>query len=344
MQVHTYTNILIDVYINPKRKQYHPSFSLDLHTLQACNRRHACARARPYRACAWTAGTAGRSGHIWSVTRRSTRTCPAAPARPRRWAAPPWRPPSRPRTGSDQGSGQTVSPQRAAPSSLRQAPLPRAARPPRCRERAAPLSLGQPCHDGLRHELVYAPGAKGTPAMRRSYGERVLALVLVLRWAPQSTGSGLPVGTAQDFHVSSPEKQPLEAHRPANVLKLSPCGAAIRESVKHSPAFGTLHVELGAGASLRAEAGSMVCMQVAAPPAPCSALRGRRAHGILRLATACSAEHRVGNGAGGARRHERAGLLPALTGPRAARRSVALHQRVPSRCRHRWLGRPCTQR
>ena len=163
MQVHTYTNILIDVYINPKRKQYHPSFSLDLHTLQACNRRHACARARPYRACAWTAGTAGRSGHIWSVTRRSTRTCPAAPARPRRWAAPPWRPPSRPRTGSDQGSGQTVSPQRAAPSSLRQAPLPRAARPPRCRERAAPLSLGQPCHDGLRHELVYAPAPRVHP-------------------------------------------------------------------------------------------------------------------------------------------------------------------------------------
>eukprot|EP00802_Teleaulax_amphioxeia_P010121 Tamp_10146.p2 GENE.Tamp_10146~~Tamp_10146.p2 ORF type:complete len:315 (+),score=58.53 Tamp_10146:887-1831(+) len=96
---------------------------------------------------------------------------------------------------------------------------------------------------------------------QRGMQMEVLALVLVLRWAPQSTGSGLPVGTAQDFHVSSPEKQPLEAHRPANVLKLSPCGAAIRESVKHSPAFGTLHVELGAGASLRAEAGSMVCMQ-----------------------------------------------------------------------------------
>ena len=48
-------------------------------------------------------------------------------------------------------------------------------------------------------------------------------------WAPQSTGSGLPIGTAQGFHVFSPEKQPLEAHRPANALKLSPCGAAIRE-------------------------------------------------------------------------------------------------------------------
>jgi len=53
----------------------------------------------------------------------------------------------------------------------------------------------------------------------------------------------------------------LEAHRPANCLKLSPCGAAIKESVKHSPAFGTLHVKLGPGAEFRAEAGAMVAMQ-----------------------------------------------------------------------------------
>lgn len=101
----------------------------------------------------------------------------------------------------------------------------------------------------------------------------MLAVVL-LHWAPQSTGSSLPVGTAQEFHVAVPERDepPLEAHRPSNALKLSPCGAAIKESVKHSPAFGTLHVKLGAGASLRAEAGSMVCMQVTAAPRPAAPL------------------------------------------------------------------------
>lgn len=53
----------------------------------------------------------------------------------------------------------------------------------------------------------------------------------------------------------------LEAHRPSDVLKLSPCGASISHEVKHSPAFGTLHVKLGPGAQFRAEAGAMVAMQ-----------------------------------------------------------------------------------
>ena len=54
----------------------------------------------------------------------------------------------------------------------------------------------------------------------------------------------------------------LEPFRPANVLKLSPSGAGFQEQVNHSPAFGTLHVKLGPGAKLKAEAGAMVCMQV----------------------------------------------------------------------------------
>lgn len=56
----------------------------------------------------------------------------------------------------------------------------------------------------------------------------------------------------------------LEAHRPSDVLKLSPCGVSIHHEVKHSPAFGTLHVKLGPGAQFRAEAGAMVAMQVRA--------------------------------------------------------------------------------
>jgi len=53
----------------------------------------------------------------------------------------------------------------------------------------------------------------------------------------------------------------LEPFRPANAMKLSPCGAKIDETIKHSPAFGTLHVKLGPGAQIHAEAGAMVCMQ-----------------------------------------------------------------------------------
>ena len=87
-------------------------------------------------------------------------------------------------------------------------------------------------------------------------------LLMLVLWTTQSTGSNLPVGSAQDFHVAFHQDHELAPHRPSNVLKLSPCGEAIEESILHSPAFGTLHVKLGPGASLRAEAGVMVCMQV----------------------------------------------------------------------------------
>ena len=88
------------------------------------------------------------------------------------------------------------------------------------------------------------------------------AVLMLVLWTTQSTGSNLPVGSAQDFHVAFHQDHELAPHRPSNVLKLSPCGEAIEESILHSPAFGTLHVKLGPGASLRAEAGVMVCMQV----------------------------------------------------------------------------------
>ena len=94
----------------------------------------------------------------------------------------------------------------------------------------------------------------GVPAVSMAFWRIAWRVVLSAVWVNLTSSSGV-------LALDTPSIQ-LEAHRPANCLKLSPCGAAIKESVKHSPAFGTLHVKLGPGAEFRAEAGAMVAMQV----------------------------------------------------------------------------------
>jgi hypothetical protein len=168
-----------------------------------------------------------------------------------------------------------------------------------------------------------------------------VGLLTLVLWTTQSNGSNLPVGSAQDFHVAFHQDQELALHRPSNVLKLSPCGEAIEESILHSPAFGTLHVKLGPGASLRAEAGVMVCMQVRLA-ITCVRCTYSRPVSSLWL----HAEHRVRNGASRASGPKRARIVPTFARPRAVGRSVDVYQRVSSRFsrgRPR-LDSPCARR
>ena len=89
----------------------------------------------------------------------------------------------------------------------------------------------------------------------------VLGCLLVLFAFPLCGVSG-STGETRSTSPAPAQERALAAFRPETVLRLSPQGANIQESVKHSPAFATLHVKLGAGAEIIAEAGAMVCMQV----------------------------------------------------------------------------------
>ncbi len=56
-------------------------------------------------------------------------------------------------------------------------------------------------------------------------------------------------------------KKMINEYRVGDPLRLSPCGLSVKETVKHAGTYAVVHVALGLGGQIRAEAGAMVCMQ-----------------------------------------------------------------------------------